>query len=150
MPVIHLTTVIHAPVQKVFDLARDIDLHQQSMQHTRERAVEGTVAGKIELNETVTWKARHLFKERTLKVKITAMEAPVYFEDEMLEGDFKLMRHQHHFKSISNGTIMIDIMEFESPYGFIGRLFNRVYLAGYMKRLLEQRNKVIKETAEQA
>jgi ligand-binding SRPBCC domain-containing protein len=148
MPVIHLTTVIHAPVEQVFDLARDIDLHKKSMQHTGEEAVAGITSGRINCNETVTWKARHIGKIRTLKVKITDMQPPTYFEDMMLEGDFKLMRHQHHFKPISNGTIMIDILEFESPFGFIGHLFNRLYLTRYMKRLIEQRNLIIKTTAE--
>jgi hypothetical protein len=43
---------------------------------------------------------------------------------------------------------MIDIFEFKSPYGFAGRIFNKLHLTSYMRRLLECRNKHIKETAE--
>ena len=39
MPTITLTTIIKAPIENVFDLARSIDLHQHSMQHTKEKAV---------------------------------------------------------------------------------------------------------------
>ena len=39
MPVITLTTVIGAPRERVFDLARSIDAHQDSTGNTEERAV---------------------------------------------------------------------------------------------------------------
>ena len=70
MPTIHLTTFIAAPVNIVFDLSRHIDLHKESMISYKEEAVAGTRFGLIEKDETVTWKARHLFKNRILRVKI--------------------------------------------------------------------------------
>jgi len=148
MPTIHLTTFIAAPIDRVFDLARSIDLHKKSMSHTKEEPVAGTTSGLINLNETVTWKAKHLGKTRFLKSKITALEKPVLFSDEMAEGDFKTLLHEHHFKQVENGTIMIDIMKFEVPYGSFGRLFSKIYLTNYLRRLLEQRNQVIREYAE--
>lgn len=148
MPTIHLTTFIAAPAQRVFDLSRHIGLHVQSMAANKEEAVAGTRMGLIEKDETVTWKARHLFKTRLLRVKITQLEKYYLFTDEQLEGDFKMMRHEHHFKPCDNGTIMIDLFSFETPYGLFGRWLNSLYLTKYVKRLLEQRNKVIKETAE--
>jgi ligand-binding SRPBCC domain-containing protein len=114
----------------------------------KEEAVAGTRMGLIEKDETVTWKARHVFKTRLLRVKITQLEKYFLFTDEQAEGDFKSMRHEHHFKPCDNGTIMIDVFSFETPYGFIGRMFNAIYLTNYLKKLLEQRNSVIKKTAE--
>jgi ligand-binding SRPBCC domain-containing protein len=148
MPTIHLTTFIAAPVDVVFDLSRHIDLHLQSMQAYGEEAVAGTSFGLIENEETVTWQAKHLFKTRLLRVKITGMQKPDRFTSEQLEGDFKMMKHEHHFKPCDNGTIMIDLFHFESPYGFLGQWFNSLYLNNYIKRMLEQRNKTIKEFAE--
>jgi len=148
MPTIHLTTVIHAPVQRVFDLSRSITLHKRSMAHVKEEAIKGRVNGLIEQNETVTWRARHLGKMRELTSRITDMRSPDFFCDEMEQGDFRYLRHEHHFKPIENGTVAIDIMEFGTPYGILGRWLERLYLQRYMCRLLEQRNKVIKEYAE--
>src|SRR5688572_16554525 len=107
-PVIHLTTFIAAPVERVFDLSRSIDLHKESMKKYKEEAVSGIRFGLIEKEETVTWKAKHLFKTRMLKVRITQLEKPLYFTDEQAEGDFKMMKHEHFFKAVDNGTIMID------------------------------------------
>jgi len=118
------------------------------MSDHREQAVAGTISGLINLNETVTWKAKHLMKTRVLQVQITAMEKPFSFTDEMKKGDFKSMKHEHHFKAIENGTLMIDVFKFEAPYGGIGKFFSGVYLSGYLEKLLEQRNNLIKEYAE--
>jgi ligand-binding SRPBCC domain-containing protein len=148
MPTIHLTTYVAAPAQRVFDLARSIDLHRKSMAHTGEEAIAGTTSGLIGLNETVTWKAKHLRRVRILKSKIVAMDPPMSFTDEMVDGDFKSFRHEHHFKRIDNGTLLIDIFTYEAPYGSLGRLANRLFLTNYMKSLLETRNKTIKEYAE--
>jgi len=148
MPTIHLTNFIAAPVERVFDLSRSIELHKKAMAHTGEKAVAGTTMGLIGLNETVTWTAKHLYKTRVMKVKITAMQQPFSFTDEMVEGTFKSMKHEHHFKQIDNGTLAIDIFTFESPYGAIGKMLNSVFLRKYMEGLLDQRNRVIQEYAE--
>ncbi|MEO5891267.1 MAG: SRPBCC family protein [Ferruginibacter sp.] len=148
MSKIHLTTLIKAPVERVFDLSRSINLHKISTSHTREDAIGGVITGLINKDETVTWQAKHLFKVRRFTSKITAMERPVHFTDEMTQGDFKRFKHEHHFKSIENGTLMIDLVEFESPYGAVGKLVNKFFLKNYIEKLLLTRNAVIKEYAE--
>jgi ligand-binding SRPBCC domain-containing protein len=148
MPHIHLTTFIAASADKVFDLSRSINLHKISMQDANEEAVAGVTTGLINENETVTWKAKHLFKTRLYTSKVTSMQSPTMFVDEMVHGDFKSFRHQHFFKQIGNGTILIDIVEFESPYGFIGRMLNKIHLKNYVEKLLIKRNNIVKEYAE--
>ncbi len=148
MPRIHLTTFIAAPQEVVFDLSRHIGLHKTSQQANKEEAINGVTTGLINEGEHVTWQAKHLFKTRMLKIRITKMQIPFFFEDVMEQGDFKKFEHRHHFKPAQNGTIVIDELEFDSPYGFIGKVFNQVYLTNYMKRLLQQRNKTIKHFAE--
>ena len=148
MPTIHLTTFIAAPVQRVFNLSRSINLHQISTASTNEKAIEGVITGLINKHETVTWQAKHLFKTRLFTSKITEMQSPDFFTDEMLKGDFKSFHHQHHFKAAENGTIMIDLIDFESPYGIIGKIANRLFLRSYIENFLIKRNTVIKDYAE--
>lgn len=148
MSFIHLTTFIAAPQQRVFDLSRSVDLHKHSMNRYAEKIVKGTMTGLMNMNDEVTWKARHVFKERVLRTRITGFERPHYFADEQVEGDFVMMKHEHYFKPAENGTIMIDQFRYEIKYGFLGRLFNQTYLEKYMKRLLSERNAVIKKAAE--
>lgn len=148
MPRINVTTFVAAPQDRVFDLSRSIDLHRKSMQKFSEEAVQGKRNGLINEGEDVTWKAKHLFKTRFLKTKITSLQRPNIFIDEQVEGDFAMMKHEHIFKPCENGTIMIDIFYFETPYGFFGKMINQFYLTKYMQTLLEQRNLMIKQTAE--
>jgi ligand-binding SRPBCC domain-containing protein len=145
---IHLTSFIAAPIERVFDLSRSINLHQLSTASTNEKAIDGVMTGLINKNETVTWQAKHLFKTRQFTSKITEMKSPDFFVDEMVKGDFKSFHHEHHFKATANGTIMIDLLNFETPYGTFGKIVNTVFLKSYLEKLLIKRNEMIKEYAE--
>ncbi len=145
---IYLETKINADIQTVFDLARNIDLHQQSTSRTHEKAIAGRTSGLIEENETVTWRAKHLGVYQTLTTKIISMEKPHQFTDEMQKGAFRSLRHQHIFKSVKGQTVMTDIFEFESPLGIIGKIFNNIFLKNYLKNFLLERNSLIKTKAE--
>jgi ligand-binding SRPBCC domain-containing protein len=148
MPVIILETPVAAPIAICFDLSRSIDLHMKSTAHTGEQAIAGRTSGLITLNETVTWRARHLCVWQTLTSKIVEYNPPVFFADEMQEGIFKSFRHEHHFKEKNNYTIMADVFDYTSPYGILGKLADSIFLKKYMTRLLAGRNKIIKEIAE--
>jgi len=148
MPAIHLTTFIAAPIDRVFDLSRSIELRKKSMSQNQGQAVSGITSGLIGLNETVTWKSRRLNRVWILKTLIVKMERPFLFTDEMVSGDFRSMKHEHHFKRVNNGTVMIDLISFETPYGNIGNFINSVFLTGYLKKSFEKRNQLIKEYAE--
>jgi ligand-binding SRPBCC domain-containing protein len=145
---IHITTFIAAPPERVFDLSRSVDLHRASMKSYRESVVNGTMNGLLKKGDTVTWKAKHLFKERLLKTQITALQPFESFTDEQVEGDFLFMKHEHFFRPVENGTFMIDYFDYEVPYGILGKWLNGLYLKNYLTRLLEQRNQFIKTTAE--
>jgi ligand-binding SRPBCC domain-containing protein len=148
MPTIHITTKIKAPIEKVFDLSRNLDLHKISTGNSKEEAIGGVTSGLINLGEEVTWRATHLGIRQKLTSGITKMERPFHFQDQMKKGRFKKMFHDHIFKQEGEYTIMKDVFFFESPLGIIGTLFNKIYLTGYMRSLLEERNRVIKEYAE--
>jgi len=148
MPVIKLTTMINAPIGICFDLARNIDMHKLSTEGTHEEAIAGTTSGLIGKGEHVTWKAKHFGITQHLTSKITEFEYPHYFRDEMLEGIFKMIIHDHTFEESGSITVMKDKFEFESPLGIIGQIINKVVLEKYLTRLLKKRNQMIQEVAE--
>jgi len=148
MLVIRLWTPIAAPPERVFDLARSIDAHQDSAERTQERSIGGVTKGLIGLGEEVTWEARHFGIKQRLTVRITRFERPARFQDVMVSGAFKSMKHDHEFVPQPPGTLMVDRFEFESPFGIVGRTVDRIFLAGYLRRFLVRRNRVLKELAE--
>ena len=56
----------------------------------------------------------------------------------MMKGDFKSFHHEHHFKATENGTIMIDLLNFETPYGIIGKIANRLFLTAYIAKVIDK------------
>ena len=148
MATIRLETFIDAPIERVFALARSIDLHKLSMKRTREEAIAGRTSGLINVNESVTWKATHFGIAQKLTVVITQVERPNMFVDKMTKGIFSTMEHTHLFETVDTQTKMTDVFEFKAPLGLLGQLSEIVFLKNYMKRFLITRNKVLKSIAE--
>ncbi len=148
MAVIRIVTTIFAPVERCFDLARDIDFHVRSLAQTGEQAVAGRTTGLIELGETVTWEARHLGVRQRFTSRITAFDRPSYFRDEMVAGAFRSFAHDHRFEERDGQTRMTDEIVFHSPLGSLGAAVDYVFMTGYLKRLLEGRCQAIKHEAE--
>ena len=148
MPTIHLTTFILAKPEVVFDLSRNIDLHQVSTKHTHETVIAGRMSGLIEFGESVTWRAKHFGFFQELTSKITAFDQPNSFTDEMVSGVFKSFEHIHKFEPLDNGTNMIDVFSYVSPLGILGKFADHIFLKRYMENLLTNRNLIIKEYAE--
>lgn len=148
MSKIQLDTYIEAPIERVFDLARSIDLHKLSAAGTNETAIAGRIQGLIEINETVTWRAKHLGVYQELTVQVTNLDRPNVFVDKMINGAFSTMEHQHKFEQQGTGTRMTDIFVFTSPLGLLGELANVLFLKKYMTNFLKNKNIVLKKVAE--
>lgn len=143
-----LQTVIAAPIDVVFDLARSIDAHVESMAGSSERAIRGVTQGLIALGETVTWRAKHFGIPFTMTSQITELEHPVRFVDEQTRGPFRRFHHEHTFEAYNACTLMIDRIEFDAPLGPLGRLVERALLGSYLPKLIRERNDFLKRTAE--
>ena len=148
MTTINLSTKIKAPIQTVFDASRNIDIHQLSASKSNEKAIAGVTFGLIHLNETVTWRGKHFGFYLTHKSRITAMTLYEYFIDEMEEGKFKSFRHKHFFEEIKGNTTMIDELQYETPFGVFGKLFDLFFLKKHLTVFLLERNKVLKTVSE--
>ena len=148
MPRIEIVTVIRATPDRCFDCSRDLDLHLKSMAHTGERAVAGKTSGLIGMGEEVTWRGRHFGIVHEHTSRITKFDRPRHFRDEMTRGRFKRFVHDHYFEASSSGTQMRDILEFRSPFGPLGQLVDVLLLEGYLRRLLQERNRIVCQAAE--
>jgi ligand-binding SRPBCC domain-containing protein len=148
MTTIHLTTKIKASKQIVFDNSRDIDVHLQSASKSNEKAIAGITTGLINYRETVTWRGKHFGLYLTHKSQITAMNYYDYFVDEMVEGKFKSFKHEHFFEEVNEETIMTDKLQYETPFGVFGKLFDFLILEKHLTNFLLERNNILKEVSE--
>jgi len=104
----------------------------------------------ISLGECVTWRATHFGIKQKLTSKITAFKRPFHFRDEQLKGAFKFIIHDHYFETQGDIVRMKDVFLFQSPFGFIGGLIDKIILTNYLTKILKERNAVLKEFAETA
>ena len=148
MPVIDITTQITAPIERVFDLSRSVDLHAASTAQTGERAIAGVTTGLISLGQEVTWRARHFGIWQCLTSRITSFDPPTHFRDSMVRGVFRRFDHDHFFSESGRVTTMRDVFDFDSPFGMLGHIANHLFLARYLTRFLVNRNAAIKFAAE--
>ncbi|MGI0045878.1 MAG: SRPBCC family protein [Nitrosotalea sp.] len=69
------------------------------------------------------WLSAKLVTDTKWHSKITYLK-PYEYVDEMISGRFKIWRHVHKFNKISHvKTEITDQIDFQLPYGFIGRIF---------------------------
>jgi ligand-binding SRPBCC domain-containing protein len=144
-------TLLQAPIERCFDLARSVEAHLEGNVHYGEAAVAvaGVTAGLIGAGQRVIWRAKHFGVWHTLTSEITALDRPAFFQDAMIRGAFEYMRHDHFFRPLSGyATEMRDVFLFAAPLGFLGRLAEAVVLRRYMRALLRERNAVLKQIAE--
>ena len=143
--------MIRAPVERCFDLARSVEVHLAGNIHSGEAAVAtaGVSSGLIGMGQHVTWRAKHFGVWQNLTSEITAMHRPTYFQDTMIQGAFRFMKHDHFFRPLApDETEMNDVFCFASPLSVLGRIAEIAFLRRYMQALLRERNAVLKKIAE--
>ena len=148
---LHETTLIHAPIERVFDLARSVEVHLLANIHSGEQAlaIGGFTSGLTSLHDSVTWRARHFGVWQNLTSEVTAFDPPTYFQVTMTRGIFRSMQADHHFRTLPNGDAeMRDDFRFAAPIPLLGRIAEVLILRRYMLALLRERNAIIKQVAE--
>jgi ligand-binding SRPBCC domain-containing protein len=132
------------PPAEAFDLSLSVEAHLASMADSRERAIgRGAASDLLGLGDEITWRARHFGLPWRLTSRITEFNRPRRFIDEQVRGPFHRFRHEHLFAPVDGGSRMTDIVEFEAPAGWLGRLAERLVLASYLRTLIEERNRYL-------
>ncbi len=139
MPTIILETLIHARAEECFDLMRDRRIQAEP---------NPAIFGDLGLGQTVTFKTEILGAERALTVKVTEVDRPRLLVDEMTEGFFKYFKHIHEFLFVENGTLMRDTLIWETPYGILGKLADRLFVENQLTQLVTTRNAKLKALVE--
>ena len=71
--------------------------------------------------------------------EITHVVDKKYFVDEQRYGPYSMWHHQHHFKEISGGVEMTDIVHYKNPFGFIGGIANGLFVQNQLKGIFSFR-----------
>ena len=109
---------------------KEINLKVINVTTTGQKLTQGSeisIVGKIILRKSI-WHSR-----------ISSLK-PYEYVDEMLKGPFKKWRHLHRFHAASQKqTQVIDIVDFELPYGGIGKLLFEGYAYNRLEKIFAHR-----------
>ncbi len=151
MAVLRTTMLVHAPVEVVFDLARDVGEHNAALAHTGERAVPpGRTRGLLAEGDLVCFRARHFGLPWRLDARIVALDRPRTFVDVQVRGPFAHLRHQHFFAATGGGTLVTDEIVWTSPAGPLGLAADTLVVRRRLLAILAARSSHLKRRAELA
>ncbi|MHA7944046.1 SRPBCC family protein [Formosa sp. 3Alg 14/1] len=81
----------------------------------------------------------------TWVTEITHVKHKQYFVDEQRVGPYKLWHHQHFLEETAGGTLMIDIVTYQPPFGFLGTIANSIMIKSKLEEIFKYRNTVLDE-----
>lgn len=136
--------VVDSDIDKVWKFYTDINhlkiitpkkMNLEILKTTHEFIEEGTEV----------WLRANLITDSRWHSKITHLK-PYEYTDEMISGRFKIWEHLHKFNKIDNTkTEIIDQIDFQLPYGILGRLFEN-YVTIVLSKIFEYRKQETTKT----
>jgi ligand-binding SRPBCC domain-containing protein len=133
---------VNCPIDRVWEFYIDIkhlgiitpkELELKIINSTSQKLVQGS---EIWLEGKITMMLPKRTKWHSKIALFSASSHQCQYVDEMLTGPFKKWRHLHKFDDTDNSqkqTQVIDEIDFELPYGRLGKLFD-----GYAERTLQK------------
>ncbi len=85
----------------------------------------------------IRWESRH-----------TAYDPPHSFEDQQVRGPFRSWRHRHIVEPHPEGALLIDDIEYEPPFGILGRALAGIVVERRLRRVFAFRHRVTRESCE--
>ncbi|MBK6546803.1 MAG: SRPBCC family protein [Saprospiraceae bacterium] len=94
----------------------------------------------------ISYKISPFFGLKLLWVtEITQVKENCYFVDEQRIGPYSMWHHEHHIEEIEGGVLMIDIVSYQPPYGFIGAIANFIFIRRKLLEIFNYRELAIRK-----
>lgn len=77
--------------------------------------------------------------------EITHVREGAYFVDEQRRGPYTLWHHQHHFKPAPGGVEMTDLVHYQLPLGWLGRLAHSLFVRRQLEQIFDYRQRVLEQ-----
>ncbi len=148
MTIIERSIAIAAPIEAVFDFHTDtknLGLISPPWMKTKLIRQSGEGLGKIIEMQVIQY---NVFPSHWL-VRIEEFDRPVRLTDLVLSGPMKYFRHERTFSQpCASLTEIKDHLEYEVPFGIIGKIADKISIRKMMEQMFEYRHKMTKEILE--
>lgn len=81
----------------------------------------------------------------TWVTEITHVVPQHYFVDEQRVGPYTLWHHQHRIEPSGQGVLMTDIVSYQPPLGFLGRVANALLIRKKLEEIFAFRKQALEE-----
>jgi len=139
--------IVNANIDEIWDfISAPENLQKITPAYMKFQITRKGLTDKMHPGMIVTYKVSPIPKIRTTWVtEITQVEDKKFFVDEQRMGPYKMWHHQHHLIPVENGVKMVDIVSYIPPFGFLGAIANRLFIAEQLERIFAHRKKVMEE-----
>jgi ligand-binding SRPBCC domain-containing protein len=141
--------VIAAPIEQVFHFHDDTRNLLRITPPSIKVAIE--TMGEPGLGYEVVLKVRQfgIFTMRW-KVKITEYTSPTLMSDEQVSGPFAFWKQTRRLRNVEGGTELTDIVEYQPPFGILGRIANALVIRNQVQQMFTYRQAATKRILESA
>jgi len=136
---------VRAPIDRVFLLSTSIALVQQTIGL---KPVSGKTSGLIVMGDQLVWKGWKFGLPAMHETLITGYDRPNFFQDTQGRGRFQFFQHDHRFEEVDGHTLLMDVVQFQLPFGYLGKKVARRIVVPHVLDLLRERFALIKRIAE--
>jgi len=77
--------------------------------------------------------------------EITHIKEGEFFVDEQRVGPYKMWHHHHKIEQIEGGVLMTDIVTYQPPFGFLGRIANTILIKKKLNSIFDYRNTALEK-----
>jgi len=143
------TTRIAAPLPAIFEFfAAPANLGRITPPQMRFRIAQGPDRA-LRQGDCIQYVFRIFGIPMRWTTRITLWEDGVAFADLQERGPYRYWLHTHTFRQLDDAVEMTDLVEYELPFGFLGRLFGARLVARQLEAIFSHRARVIAEVFRQ-
>ncbi len=98
---------------------------------------------RVRLGTEIEYRLRWLVFPMAWKSRISEYEENAWFADEMLRGPYERWYHRHVFLPAPGGVEMVDLVEYELPFGPLGALAHATLVRRQLDAIFDYRRSAI-------
>lgn len=137
------TTILHAPLPRVFEFfSAPENLARITPPSMRFHIVAGPNR-RLQEDDRIEYRIRLFGIPLRWVTRIAMWRDNEAFVDVQERGPYKAWRHTHTFRQTSDGVEMHDRVEYELPFGVVGRLLGGLLVRRELKRIFDYRSEAI-------
>jgi ligand-binding SRPBCC domain-containing protein len=141
------TQIIKANLEEIWDFASNpANLQKITPQYMGFEIITQDLPEKMYEGMIIAYRVSPLWGlKMNWTTEITHVKEHKYFIDVQQEGPYRFWHHEHHFEETKDGVLMIDILTYKPPFGFLGIIANKLIIESKLNQIFEYRKKKMEE-----